>query len=158
MSFYSDISTMYTRSCPPTGFCPKTSCLLSNFGGPLRCFFLSFVFYSPHRYLFQRVWVTMMTHSYLQIMKMNFLISMTWIPTRRYCQRAMDARIMKPPKALAKEIQILLGAGQMRRPPRSSYQARQRENSRTEADGRIISLLKANYRHSFGSSKTTPVR
>lgn len=70
----------------------------------------------------------------------------------------MGARIMMPPKALAKEIQILLGARQMKRPPLSSCQARQRDNSRTEVDGRIISLSMANYRHSFDSFKTTPVR
>lgn len=155
MSFYSDISTMYTRNCPLRRIPSQTSCVLSTFGGLLRCFFLSFVFHSPHRYLFQRVWDTMMT---LRILKMKSLSSMTWIPTRRYCQRAMVARIMMPPKGLAKEIQILLGARQMKRRPLSSCEARQRDNSRTEVDGRIISLLKANYRHSFDSSKTTPVR
>lgn len=66
--------------------------------------------------------------------------------------------MMKPPKALAKEIQVLIGAREMKRLPLSSYQAHQRENSGTEVDGRMISLLKANYRHSFGSSKRTPVR
>lgn len=65
---------------------------------------------------------------------------------------------MMPPKAVAKEIQTLLGARQMKRHPLSSRQSRQRDNSRTEVDGRIIGLLKANYRHSFDSSKTTPVR